>query len=444
MLDIFENLNLPEERLHAKFKILRDTLSLSGEQNIIKEWVKDFSDRDGKIVKEFQTSFHSSFWEFYLFSIFKEIGITVDFSKDRPDFIITNPHEIYIEAVVSEIKQLGRKEETRNLDDILSMVEPHTDDDEFKVFLNEAIVRYSNSILTKKKKYTNDYLQLDWVKKETPFVIALASYAQVNYGKEFHYPLLALLYGYYFNPSTNSYDRLSEITKPGTTSKIPIGLFADDKMKDVSAIVFSCTLTLGKLTALSKSRNNHLLDLNYVLNIRHDYDEPNFKIQEVNSDSPEELSDGLFVFHNPYATNKLPLKLFENSNAIQVSVENENLKCEGNNLPIVSRLNISKFLLPDMIKNQFLSEIFHKFNPSLKNAIFQVLEIDLLISPKEITLLDQATQFPVIVDLTEVDIKLLEYKNIKENDMVSAIIKSQLNELGQTATWNLISIEKIT
>ena len=37
MLDIFENLNLPEARLHAKFKILRDTLSLSGEQNIIKE-----------------------------------------------------------------------------------------------------------------------------------------------------------------------------------------------------------------------------------------------------------------------------------------------------------------------------------------------------------------------------------------------------------------------
>ena len=342
MLDIFENLDLPEERLHAKFKLLRDTLRLSGEQNIIKEWAKDFLDRDGKIVKEFQTSFHSSFWEFYLFAVFKEIRMTVDLSKDRPDFIITNPHDIYIEAVVSEIKQHGRKEETRNLDDILSMVEPHVGGDEFEVFLNEAIVRYSNSILTKKKKYTHDYLKLDWVKKEIPFVIALASYAQVNYGKEFHYPLLALLYGYYFNPSANSYNRLSEITKPGTISKIPIGLFTDNKIEEVSAIIFSCTLTLGKLTALAKSQNKAQADLNYVMNIRHDYDEPHFNIQEVSSNSPEELSDGLFVFHNPYAKNKLSHKVFENSNAIQISVENGNLKFEGNNLPIVSRLKIGR------------------------------------------------------------------------------------------------------
>ena len=444
MLEIFKQLDVPDDKLHNKFIVLRDVLKFSGEQEILNEWVKGFDDRDGKIVKEFQTSFHSSFWEFYLFSVFKECGFAIDFSKNRPDFIISKPHEIYVEAVVSEIKQNGRKEEERNLDDILSMVEPHVGGKEFNEFLNEAIVRYSNSIHSKKKKYVNEYLHLDWIKKEVPFVIALASYSQVNYGKEFHYPLMALLYGYYFNPLANSYDKLSEVTKPGTTSRIPIGLFGTEEMREVSAVIFSCTLTLGKLTALSKSQETNSLDLNYVLNIRHDYDEPNFKLQEVSTDSPEELSDGLFIFHNPNAKNKLSLDVFKGSNAVQVYVEGNAIKFEGENLPIVARLNISKFLLPNIIKEQFLSDVFHKFNPNFKISVFQVLEIDFSVNPKEITLFDKETQKPVVVDLSKENIESLKNKAINENDIVYATLKKQLNGFGDTVAWFLISIEKIT
>ncbi len=442
LLNLFEDIGIPEDELHPKFKILRDVLNLTGEQEIIREWANGFIDRDDKIVKEFQTTFHSVFWEFYLFSVFKEAGFFIDFSKNRPDFIITNPYEINVEAVVSEIKQHGRKEDKRNLDDILSMVDPQHENENFKDFINEAITRYSNSIQNKKRKYLSEYSRCDWIKNDTPFVIALASYAQINYGKEFHYPLLALLYGYYFDPNTNSYNQLHEITKPETTSKIPIGIFRNEDMSDISAIVFSCTVTLGKLTSLSKSQNKSQLDLNHVINVRHDFEEPHFKIHDVSPNTPEELSDGLFVFHNPHARIKLPLEVFHDTNAIQVTIESGNLKFEGNNLPIVSRLNIPKLLLPEEIKNKFILEVFEKFNHGYKMSIFKVLEIDLLMNPKEVTLEDQATHLPVIMDLSEGDVDLINKNRINEGDIVSAIIKNELNEFGMNAIWRLVSIDK--
>jgi len=60
MLDLFSSI-VAEEKLHRKYKVIRDHLSLTGEQEVLKDWVDGFVDRDKKIVKEFQTSFHSAF-----------------------------------------------------------------------------------------------------------------------------------------------------------------------------------------------------------------------------------------------------------------------------------------------------------------------------------------------------------------------------------------------
>lgn len=72
-LDLFEKIeNLDESKLHQKFLFLRDYEELSGARSILNNWTKSFCDRDNKIVKEFQTTFHSSLWEFYLFSVFRK------------------------------------------------------------------------------------------------------------------------------------------------------------------------------------------------------------------------------------------------------------------------------------------------------------------------------------------------------------------------------------
>ena len=58
--------------------------------DVLNEWARGFKDRDGKFVKEFQTTFDSSFWELYLFAVMKQFQLEVDFSFTSPDFFITN------------------------------------------------------------------------------------------------------------------------------------------------------------------------------------------------------------------------------------------------------------------------------------------------------------------------------------------------------------------
>jgi len=332
--------------------MLRDTPTLEGEREIILNWTDGFIDRDNKIIKEFQTTFHSSFWEFYLYRIFCEMNFEIDFSKDRPDFIIKKPYEIFIEAVVSNIKKEGREESSRSADDVSSMVVPPHLQVDFEKLLNESIVRNSNAILSKSTKYLEKYIKCDWVSNDIPFIIALSSYDQVNYGREYIYPLLALLYGLYFNPEKNDYEVVKQITKPETDSTIPIGIFNDKSMEHISAIIFSCTTTLGKLTSLSISADNSPLQMNRVINIRNDYEPPYFKIQDVSKGNPEELSDGLFIFHNPHAKNKLSREQFSKSNIFQITFDERKLIFGGENTPIFSRLNMPKMLFPDFLIHQ--------------------------------------------------------------------------------------------
>lgn len=169
MLNIFQECGINESQLHTKFKLLRDEFSLKNEREILQDWTKDFIDRDNKIVKEFQTSFHSSFWEFFLNALFSEAKFEVDRDpkKNRPDFILTNPIEMYVEAVVANIKKDGIEESSRTLEDILDNLDPFYLRKNFDVELREAITRYSNSILTKSSKY-NEYSELDYFDTNYP------------------------------------------------------------------------------------------------------------------------------------------------------------------------------------------------------------------------------------------------------------------------------------
>ncbi|RKZ48411.1 MAG: hypothetical protein DRR16_19740 [Candidatus Parabeggiatoa sp. nov. 3] len=359
MLDLFQNLRIAEENLHPKFKILRDILKLTGEQEVLKEWTDGFIDRDNKIIKEFQTTFHSSFWEFYLFSFFKEAGFEIDFSKNSPDFIISKPEKILVEAVVSNIKKDGRTENTRNQDDLWSMLIPPYLRKDFYNNLDESIVRHSNAITSKNKKYIDQYSNLKWVNGNEPFVIALSACDQVNYGNEFYYPLMALLYGFYFDVKTEEYIKKDFIIKPNTKkAQIPLNIFLN--MEHISAIIFSCTTTLGKLKSLAISQEKSDKITNFVMSIRHDDEFPHYKIQEVTKNTPEYLSDGVFIFHNPYAKNPLSKELFQKTNAVHITIKDNALSFYGKNIPIVSRFNSPK--IPEELKRMIQYKTICEFN----------------------------------------------------------------------------------
>jgi len=363
-LDLFNTLEgLKEDEIHPKFKYLRDELFLRKQKSIISEWTEGFVDRDNKIVKEFQTTFHSSFWEFYLYSVLKENGFTIIQNYDRPDFMVSRPIEFNIEAVVANIKQSGIKEDERTFENILSMLTPAHLQKEFNQYLDEAIIRYANAIQGKNKLYINNYSNCDWVKKDTPFVVALGSYDQVDYGREYIYPLMALLYGYYYRPQTKGYYKKEFVIKPDSNAKIPIGLFLKEEYENISAIMFSCTMTLGKLTSLSIVQEGSHYDSNQVFTIRHDDEDEEFeyKMQMVSKETPEYLDDGIFIFHNPNSKNKLPMETFQNTNITQINLLENKVHIEGENLPIVSRFNVPKLLPEQFIKN-FVVETMLKYN----------------------------------------------------------------------------------
>lgn len=357
-LDIFKKLNdLSEDLLHPKFKLLRDNIQFQAERQVITKWADNFIDRDNKIVKEFQTTFHSTFWEFYLFKVFEEFQLQIDFTKNRPDFIINSPTDILVEAVVSNIKKDGKQEFERTSDDVNSMIEPpHLQKDFYKV-LNESIVRHSNAIFSKSSKYLDKYIKCEWVNEDTPFVIALSSYDQINYGREFIYPMLALLYGYYFHPKIDDFEKKDFILKPGTESPISLGIFNDDKLKHISAIIFSCTTTLGKLASLSLSSEDYSHEFNRVINIRQDFQKPYYRIHKVDQNHPEVLTDGLFIFHNPFAENKLDREIFRNSNIVQISFDDETFDFDYLVSPLFSRINLPSYMvsqtLIDLIDQDF-------------------------------------------------------------------------------------------
>lgn len=362
MIDLFKDLGLPEDKLHPKFLQLKK-LMMDGERKIVSSWAEGFVDRDNKIVTEFQTTFHSAFWELFLHRVFSDLDFTIDFSRNRPDFIISSPAKFYVEAVIAGIRNNGRLESARNQDDILdNFIPPHLQGD-FDAHLIEAIVRYSNAIYFKLEKLETKYRQLPWLDNNVPFVIALSSYSQVNYGREYYHPMLALLYGMFYDAVEDEYSELEQVLKPGSKAPINLSIFNDPRMREVSAIIFSCTVTIGKLTALSKSANNFEFNQNTVLIVRQVEEEPHFRIQDVSEESPELHSDGLFVFHNPNARVQLPIETFENCCALQFVIRDEGTVASfGHREPMVARINLPTITLQSPAKETFMQETFMKFN----------------------------------------------------------------------------------
>lgn len=362
-MDIFGPVKkVSREQWHTKFKLLKEGSCSMGERAILTQWVEGLEDRDNKMVQEFQKTFHASFWEFYLYACFKDAGFTLEQSHNRPDFMVTAPYEFNVEAVVANIKQRGkgRTEADRNIEDMMNMFVPPKNQKDFYEVQQEAVVRQASAITSKMKKYETEYSECDWVKPEIPFIIAMSSYSQVNYGREFIYPMMTLLYGMYYIPEQDSYVSIKEIPKPDTDVTIPVGLFTSDKYKGISAILYSCTTTLGKLTSMANSLGYP--SQNEVFDLRRDYEDIRipYKLHCVSRDCPECITDGLFLFHNPYAQNKLDIQCFENTNITQFFWKDGKLVHTNDTYPIVCRLSIPQIM--EQGYNMLIQEYVRQYN----------------------------------------------------------------------------------
>jgi hypothetical protein len=309
MLKLFD-IVVDEEKLHPNFKALLADFHTPA-RAAIEKWTDGFEDRDNKIVKEFQTSFNSSFWEFYIYAVLVELGFKIDFSHQRPDFCIyKNDNHFVLEATIASHAEGATPEWEKG------KLEELTPEDIFTIE-NVAILRLANAISKKYTKYVADYSSLEHVKGK-PFIICVAPFEQPLFFIQADAAIRRLLYKFnapIYNKTEdgNVYitgkEYIDNVVKINDAS-VELGIFTDDRMKEVSAVIFSSTATITKLKAtVSSNYENTLFSaLRYQ---KAAWDTP-YLIKAFGGDYHESMCDGLNIFVNPFAINPFDPNIFFN------------------------------------------------------------------------------------------------------------------------------------
>lgn len=308
-MDLFTPI-VPVDKQHPIFQLLLLEEN-SPERDVVRAWADGFVDRDRKFVKEFQTTFESSFWELYLYSVLKEYGAETDFSHSAPDFEVKLSEDICIEAVIAAPEQKGRPNYGWSIKDI---------PEDFTEFNRESTLRICNSLSSKIKKYRDSYSTLEHVKGK-PFLIAFASFDRPLAHMAANRPIMAALYGEYFDeeatPKLGSdyivHYPVDSVIK-GEQTTVPVGYFLDESHKEVSAVIFSSVATWGKIRALSD--NDAVKAIFMTAHPQAGTIDPLMRFTPK-SEYSEHLLDGLYVFHNPFAENPINVNVFDHPRVAQ-------------------------------------------------------------------------------------------------------------------------------
>lgn len=299
MLDIFTPI-IPEEKLHPNFKVLMAE-SNQFARDIISSWTEGFVDRDGKIIQEFQSTFNSSFWEFYLNASFNKLGFDIDYSHDRPDFLLVKEGQTYaVEATISNHPDGATPEWERG------HIPEITADMWFQI-INLSTIRIANAIYSKHGKFRNSYVKLDHV-KNNPFILCVAPFEQPLFFAQADNAIRRVLYKFsaplYIKDENTGEVRLVgeehiEKVVKHNDQEIELGFFTNDSMKEISAIIFSNTATTTKAKALDSA--NHSTTLFYATRFQQKAWDTPYIIVGTGEEYNETLLDGLHIYLNPFA-----------------------------------------------------------------------------------------------------------------------------------------------
>jgi len=314
-MDIFTPV-VPEEEFHPNFKaILLDELVEKRAE--LSRWADGFPDRDGKFVREFQTTFNSCFWEIYLFATLKEYGCSFDWSQQSPDFTINKDGGHFsVEAVTANSAQ-GKPSEW------MRTAETFKTKPDLNALNREAIIRLSNAVHSKAKRYEEHYAKLPHVTRK-PFVLAIAPFEQPLFNLQYNRPIKALLYDHYIdeqeyleNPSKYPYgppEKHLGFIEKDNGAEIELGIFNDSRFEEVSAVLFSCTATWGKIDVMCEGKDSKMI-VNSVWGSE-PYGAP-VRRTGIQAEYSETLTDGLQVYHNPFAKYPLRPEVFRREGVVQ-------------------------------------------------------------------------------------------------------------------------------
>ncbi|HBF29744.1 hypothetical protein [Rhizobium sp.] len=315
-MDLFTSI-LSQEQLHPNF--LRVLVpERVGEREIVSEWAEGFPDRDNKFVHEFQTTFNSSFWEIYLHGLFKFYSFTMNWSHASPDFWLRTPWgDVIVEAVTANAASGAMPEWEKS-----KFMTKNVKDQIFWPLNREAIIRLSSALLSKLRKYKSNYRTLAHVPGK-PFVVAIAPFEQPDFQYQYDRPMRALLYDDYVDEDACSRDparfpdgppsvKLGTIEKDNGAS-FDLGIFENDGWSEISAVMFSCVATWGKTVAMSSRPRLGTVATTWGTTLS---GKSVGRMRSIGIPS-ETISDGLQIFHNPYARNPLDLRIFRHDGVVQ-------------------------------------------------------------------------------------------------------------------------------
>lgn len=318
------DLAVKKSELHPNFKrIMNDPYK----RKVLEEWSDErLINRDGKhkFIKEFQTTFNSSFWELYCYNILKELGVKFNFSYEHPDFVVNCGGEIInIECTIANNARIdpdesnicARFNEKKSLDEIVY----------------DQTIRLSNAFKSKYKKYKEKYCEKEWV-KDRPFIIAVEPFDQPHFMLTGNESIRLLLYGWEIEHNSLLDFKIEKIQK-STETTLDMGVFLDPQYSDISGVLFSNTATIGKVDAMGEDPDLTFGQIRYNLN----FDRPQIRVDsrliqkksdprckmvketfkqfeneyrkytirrpyiQWNVNYRESIFDGLMLFLNPYA-----------------------------------------------------------------------------------------------------------------------------------------------
>ncbi|HHX8443355.1 hypothetical protein ACNO5M_17370 [Vibrio owensii] len=368
-IDLFD-VAVPEDKLHPLFKQVLTEPSYKKTHSILNSWGQGLLGRKGeatKFLKEFQTTFNSSFWELYLNQAFKDLGYEIDYSKASPDFNLVghNDRKISVEAVTSN---------PRNIEDLsLKSIGDN--------FLDEATLKLAGKIRDKHKLYVGDgkkkhpYASLEHV-KGNPFVLAVAPFDRSFAQTQNNTAINRVLYG--LEPPTGHQSRQKTVAYiPNRNGQnVDLGIFTNDSYKEISAVIFSTTGTFGKAVVqagtASFMRVTRLRKMGIVEFLaKEGYDKIGRSLNEVSEGYTvgservfegfdvcghdmfiydtqyhnETHLDGLQIYHNPYALEPLNTDDFKCREVVHYYYDTETgeMLMQYNDNALVSRTTISTF-----------------------------------------------------------------------------------------------------
>lgn len=290
-LDLF-TLTTTEDKLHSHFKYLLDDEN-EEIRKVLLRWSSGFEDRDNKFNHEFQTTFNSSFWEIYLNQCLSDLEMSIDYSKAMPDFTVKtkNDNILNIEAVTANHSIDSPPEWTGD--------QLRENDD----FLKFSCVRILNAIISKYKKYTKSYSKQDHV-VGNPYIIAVAPYEQPYFFIQNNEGIIRVLYGQGIDKEKNFTELYVPTAQKNDDVTLELGIFNSAKYKEISAVIFSTTATMGK--AISQTPLERTVRFSR-------YDKTRGLLSGLidNSKYYETHLDGLQIHHNPFADHPIDVKDFD-------------------------------------------------------------------------------------------------------------------------------------